>query len=371
MSARHILIPFHDFARGGTERVALTLSRHWIDDGCHVTFLCGSRGGGTIDQVDPRARIVALDPELPRSTFSRLRLGKAMAPVLARIAPDVVFIPGNFHFVLAPAFRRAMPEIVMVGKVSNPLLPDLPGPLMVAARHLLSRICGPLDAMAFMAPELAEQGRPLIPACLAAPVIAEPNLPAGFKAPARKGPSDPPLILAIARLEPQKNLALALEAFARLRARRPATLEILGEGAERARLEALARRLGIGADVAMPGYVDDIPERLSRASALLLSSRYEGYPAVVVEALAADVPVVATACTPTLGALIDRPIRGEIVTGARPDALAEALSRALDLPFATHGERAAGVAHHDAAASARSYLDLFDELALGRSIHAR
>lgn len=365
MSARHILIPFHDFARGGTERVALTLARHWLDDGCRVTFLCGSRGGGTIDQVDPRADIVALDPELPRSTFSRLRLGRVMAQELARLGPDVVYIPGNFHFVVAPAFRKAMPELIMVGKVSNPLLPDLPRPLVAAGRHLLSRICGPLDALVYMAPELAEQGRKLIPDRAAA-VIAEPNLPAGFKAPAREGPLDPPVILAIARLEPQKNLALALKAFARLRARRPAKLQILGEGAERGGLEALATRLGVGADVAMPGYVNDIPERLSRASALLLSSRFEGYPAVVVEALAADVPVVTTACTPTLRTLIDRPVRGEIVASARPDALAGALLRALDLPFATDGERAAGVAHHDAAASARAYLDLFDELGASR-----
>jgi len=177
------------------------------------------------------------------------------------------------------------------------------------------------------------------------------------------GPADPPLVLVLARMEPQKNLALALKAFAELVKVRPARLLILGEGAQRTKLEALAARLGIAGQVAMPGYVPDVAAHLAQASVLLLSSRYEGYPAVVVEALAADVPVVSTDCTPCLVSLIDRPIRGEVVPAATPATLAQALARALDLPFASARERAYAVAHHDAAASGAAYLALFDGLA--------
>lgn len=362
MPAQHILIPFHDFARGGTERVALTLAAHWLDAGRKVTILCGSRGGGTLEQADPRIDIVELEPELPRSPLSRLRLGPAMAARLADLAPDAVYVPGNFHFVVGHAFRRAAPRLPLVAKASNPLLPALPAPLVPLARRVLAAYLRPFDAVVYMADELAAVGQADLPG-IPCEVIAEPNLPAGHAPLPRTGPADPPLILAIGRLEPQKNLALALDAFATLLRRRPARLVILGEGAERARLEAHARRLGIAEHVDMPGYVDDIPRRLAAASALLLSSRYEGYPAVVVEALAADVPVVATACTPTLASLIDRPIRGEVVDHADAEALAGALERTLDQPFASGEERPARVAHHDAAASARAWLALFDRIA--------
>lgn len=365
MTALHILIPFHDFARGGTERVALTLASHWLDAGHRVTILCGSRAGGTIDQVDPRVEIISLDPELPRSALSRLRLGPAMAPTVARLAPDAVYIPGNFHFIVALALRRALPDLVIVGKVSNPLLPGVPGPLAAMAGRVLRHLRGPMDALVYMAPELAEEGRRLLPR-VPAEVIAEPNLPAGYVALPRTGPEDSPLIVAVARLEPQKNLALALAAFAQLRRQRPARLAVLGEGAERQKLETLARKLGIAADVAFPGYTPDVPEWLARASALLLSSHFEGYPAVVVEALAADVPVVATNCTPTLAGLISYPLCGEIVDPPSPRAMAEALSRALDLPFSSNGARPSGVAHHDARASAAAYTALFARLAAAR-----
>jgi len=362
MGARHILIPFHDFNRGGTERVAMTLAREWLDAGRKVTILCGWRGGGTIGFADPRITIVELDPPIRRSTVSRLRLGPAMAVRAAALAPDVIFIPGNFHFIVAHALRRALPRVPIVAKVSNPLLPDLPWPLDRAACAALRAYVRPIDTLVQMAPELAAAGRPAL-GDKPVEVIPEPNVPAGHQPLPRTAPlpGEAPQILAIGRLEPQKDMALALRAFARLRARRPARLAILGEGHLRPQLEILAGQLGIAADVEMPGFATDLPQRLARASALLLSSRYEGYPAVVVEALAADVPVVATNCTPALASLLGDPICGEVVAHDA-QSLGSALARVLDLPFATHGERASPVAHHDATVSARHYLALFDGL---------
>ena len=361
MTARHITICFHDFARGGTERVALTLARHWLDAGREVSILCGSKGGGVLDQVDPRVRVVELDPPVPRSLTSRLRLGRAMAGPLAGLAPDVVFIPGNFHFVLPPAFKRTLPGLPIVAKVSNPLLPRLAPGIAALARAALRAYVAPIDALVFMADELAAEGRGALPG-RRIEVIAEPNLPAGWKPLPRTAPQDPPRIITIGRMEPQKNLALALRAFAELRKIRPARLLVLGEGSERARLEALARDLGIAGDVEMPGYSPRAGEELARASALLLTSRYEGYPAVVVEALAADVPVVATDCTPVLAGLLPDARHGRIVAEPEPKVLAAALAQVLDGPFASGGARPARVAHHDASASAAAYLALFDSL---------
>ncbi|MBA3055878.1 MAG: glycosyltransferase [Sphingomonadales bacterium] len=365
--AQHILICFHDFAPGGTERVALVLAREWVAAGRAVTILCGLAEGPSRKLVDPRIRVVELDPPIPRSPTSRLGLGRAMAARIAALKPDVAFLPGNFHFGIARALKRAAPGLPVVAKVSNPLLPALPAltrPLLQPlARKLLGAYVRPIDALIHMAPELAKAEAAELERTRDV-VIAEPNLPAGHTPPPRGEPSDPPTVLVIGRMEPQKNLALALRAFAELRRKRAARLVVLGEGSQRPRLEALTRELGIAGDVAMPGYSTETEQHLSSASALLLTSRCEGYPAVVSEALAADVPVVATACTPVLDSLLPSQIHGRIVAENTPQALAEALDAALDLPFASGGLRPAGVAHHDAAASARAYLDLFDRLAL-------
>ena len=358
--ARRIVIVAHDFNRGGTERVAISLAGHWAALGREVIFLVGAREGGLEGTVPEGVRVVECTPRLPRDATSRLRLAAAMAPHIAAIQPDLVFIPGNFHFVLAPGLKRALPGVPIVAKVSNPLLSGVPSWLAGLLAPVVRWLTRAIDHLVFMAPELATEGARLLPG-VPASVIAEPNLPAGFIPPARGAQEEPPLLLAIGRLESQKNMALAIRALVCLRQTRDARLVILGEGMERPALQQLATKLGVAEYVDMPGFADPAPW-LARASAFLLSSRYEGYPAVVVEALAADVPVVATDCTPALAGLIVSDRHGRIVSEATPQALGTALAQILDEPFATHGTRAATVIHHDARQSASAYLDLFDSV---------
>jgi glycosyltransferase involved in cell wall biosynthesis len=361
MTAAHIVICQHDFAQGGTERVAMTLASQWLDTGRRVTILCGSREGGTIGRADPRVEIVELSPPIRRSSFSRLALGEAMARRLPDLQPDAVFIPGNFHFGLGRPLRRALLGVPIVAKVSNPLLPALPWPVRPVAAAALRAYLAPFDALVFMADELAAAARGQLPDRAIA-VIAEPSLPAGWQPPPRDGPQQPPLVIAIGRMERQKHLALALRSFAALRRQREARLLVLGDGPERSALEALAAELGISGSIEMPGYVPGVASHIARASALLLTSRYEGYPAVVVEALAGDCPVVATNCTPVLGGLLGSDIRGRIVDRDDPEALAQALAAVLDLPFTSAGARPDVVAHNDAPTSAAAWLALFDRL---------
>lgn len=106
----------------------------------------------------------------------------------------------------------------------------------------------------------------------------------------------PPVILSVGRLSPQKDFDLLLRAFARVRASRSARLIVLGEGPERGTLTALAEQMGIAADVEFPGYVENPYGYMSRAAAFALSSRWEGLPTVLIEALACRVPVLSTDC---------------------------------------------------------------------------
>jgi glycosyltransferase involved in cell wall biosynthesis len=103
------------------------------------------------------------------------------------------------------------------------------------------------------------------------------------------------LWLCVGRLEPQKNHRLLLDAFAELRTEHPAArLAIVGDGSLRAELERQAQRAGLAEAVRFAGIRDDVPDWLSAADALVLASRHEGLPNVVLEAMAARVPVVAT-----------------------------------------------------------------------------
>lgn len=367
MIKQHICIVLHDFNAGGTEAIALRLAGEWLRQGRAVSLVVGAGDGPMRARVPQGARVVVLDPPIPRSALSRLRLGEAMVPALRALAPDVVFLPGNYHFVLAHALRRHFPALPILAKVSNPLLPPLPPPIRRIAVALTRWLLAPIDALVFMSAELLAADRGVIGA-IPATVVPEPNLPDDYAPLPRSGPLSPPLILAIGRLEPQKNLALAIRAFARLVARRPARLVILGEGRERAKLEALVRKLGLEGRVEMPGFVPDGATRLSQASLLLMTSRYEGFPAVLVEALAADVPVVSTNCSPAQKALIANPMHGVVVDRASPDRLADAMEEVLAQPFSSAfdsgiietGGRAAGLDGHAASASAAAYLALFD-----------
>lgn len=99
----------------------------------------------------------------------------------------------------------------------------------------------------------------------------------------------------VGRLESEKRPELAIATIAAARkAGHDAGLTVVGEGKERAALEAQARSLGIERSVDFVGWQSDIAPYLAQADALLLPSRYEGYGLVVVEALAAGIPVIAT-----------------------------------------------------------------------------
>lgn len=362
MTARHILIPFHDFNAGGTENIALRLAAGWQAAGRRVTILAGAADGPMRARVPAGVAVVMLDPPRPRSPTSRLTLGKPMAAVAAGLTPDVIFIPGNFHFILARAFRAAMPGVPIAAKISNPLVPAPGGLLGPAARMAVRALVGPIDLLVSMAPALAAQEKNILPHKQVV-VIPEPNR-ADDTPPPRRAPDTPALILGIGRLEPQKHWSRLIRAFAPLARESDVRLTILGEGRDRPALEGLIGRLKLTERIALPGFADDVPGWLARATCLALPSRYEGFPAVVAEALAADVPVVAADCTPALADLLPDTRHGIVVPEQGLAAFTRALRAGLALPATSNGARRTTALAHSATipAAARAYLTAFDAL---------
>ena len=150
--------------------------------------------------------------------------------------------------------------------------------------------------------------------------------PAGHDWLAHNGP---PVILGVGRLAPQKDFDTLIRAFARLREQTAARLIILGEGPLRGELESLAARLGIADDVAMPGFVRNPYSWMSRAAVFVLSSRWEGFPNVLVESMACGTPVVSTDCPSGPSEILENGAWGPLVPMGDKNALAEAIASTL------------------------------------------
>lgn len=138
------------------------------------------------------------------------------------------------------------------------------------------------------------------------------------------------VFVAAGRLRPQKDFPTLLRAFAALRSRRSARLLVLGEGPERENLEALVEELGIGDDVQLPGATSNPYAYMARSAAFVLSSRWEGLPTVLVEALRCGVPVIATDCPSGSREILADGRYGTLVPVGDVEGLALAMEAALD-----------------------------------------
>lgn len=152
-------------------------------------------------------------------------------------------------------------------------------------------------------------------------------------------PGEPPVVLSAGRLTDVKDFPTLIEAFARLRAQRPARLVILGRAKDerktaerRAEFAGLAERLGVGADVELPGYVHNPFRYMRRAAVFALTSRREGLPGVLVQAMACGCPVVSTDCPTGPREVLAEGRFGRLVPVGDAAALAQALAATLDDP---------------------------------------
>ncbi len=169
---------------------------------------------------------------------------------------------------------------------------------------------------------------------------------------------EPPVLLSVGRLSPEKDLATTVRAFAMLRRKRPLRLLLLGEGKDRDRLARLAASLGVAADVGFHPFVANPLPHMARAALLVSSSRYEGFGNVLVEAMACGTPVVATDCGGP-GEILAGGRYGRLVPVGHAFALAEAIDDTLAAPPEPEGLRARATLWSEARALA-SWRDLLE-----------
>lgn len=148
---------------------------------------------------------------------------------------------------------------------------------------------------------------------------------------------EPPVVVAAGRLAAQKDFGTLIRAFADVRRSRHARLMLLGEGPERAALESIVAGYELEADVELPGWATNPYPFLVRAAAFVLSSRWEGLPGALIEALYCGSPVIATDCPSGPREILDGGRHGLLVPVGDRAALARAIERAIDGQVARPG----------------------------------
>lgn len=354
--AAHILAYAQTLDGGGVEKALLRLVRGWNELGRRVTLVIG----------DDRGPLAA---DLPAGVETRVigrgtMLGMGpLAALTAEIDPDILFCPGNHYSALAAWTRlrlgRRCPPIV--AKVSNALVRRDHSALFARCyRSWLRWHPSFVDRLVAMSPAMAEEARSEMGARRdRISVIPNPPVRPVHDA---LGAAIPPgrFLLGVGRLAPQKRWDRLIAAFARL-ADRDVSLLILGEGCERAALEAQVAALGLAGRVVLGGHVADPAPVIARAAALALVSDFEGVPGVLRESLAAGTPVVSTDSSVAVREIVGDATLGTVVAPGDEAALVAALGhwlapgRARPAPVPQPGEDAA-----------LAYLDLFDQVVLER-----
>lgn len=318
---------------GGAERVMTELANHWVAKGWAVTIIHFSPPGTPpAYPLDPRVTEVPLDlfrvSHTPLSAIrNNWRRVRVLRRAIAASRPQVVLsFMANSPTLLA-AIGLAVPVIVSEHRGPRGEL-NLAWSILreLTYRRAAFVVMLTTSALGHLSPALQRRGR----------VIPNP-LPAAFmRVPmevrvAPGAPSDVPVIMGLGRLGPEKGFDLLIRAFARIVPGRPgARLVIWGEGGERAVLEDLCRSEGVADQVSLPGTTPAPEDELLSATLFVLSSRKEGLPMALIEAMSLGCAVIACDCEHGPADIIEHGVDGLLVPPDDVDALATALHALLD-----------------------------------------
>ena len=309
---------------GGAERVMATLANAWAARGVEVTLITLAPRSTDAYPVDAAVERIDLYKTARSSGFFTALANNwarihALRKAIVACRPDAVisFIAkANILTVLAATGLR-VPVVVAEHTFAGAKAPD-------GMRGLLH---GPLYRRAAAVVALTRRGADYIQSKFGCPVTVIPN-PVPF--PNDAGPvarrRENPIVLAVGRLIPLKGFDLLIEAFARVAERHPEwKLRIVGEGESRPDLAQAIASSGLSDRISMPGFTDNVREEMRQAGLFVLSSRFEGFPMALLEAMSEGLACISFDCETGPGELIDHRENGWLVPANDVPALADAL----------------------------------------------
>jgi len=362
-----IAIYLNDLSSGGVERLTLTLIHAFHQAGADLAVLLHSADGslklelpddvqvkvfGTrrvLDDVGPIARYLRqAKPHILLSSLNHNNITACLAGLLAGGGTKVVICQHNAlsseassrqswkYRVMPVAYRLMAPLAAGIVAVSQGVADDMAAATGIAARRI-EVIHNPVFDDQLLTRAAADVGHPWL------------NEPI-------------PIFVSAGRLVEQKNHAMLLRGFAAYRQQHAGRLMIFGEGPKREELIDLATALGIAADVEFCGFVENPLPYYRYAKAFILTSRFEGFGNVLVEAMACGLPVISADCPHGPAEILDGGKFGLLVPVDDVAALAGAMAEdmAQRFPSALLRSRAA---EFSTDASVKRYLALFNALA--------
>lgn len=326
-----ILVPLKSW--GGIEAKVVTLCREFLALGVEVELML-PRGG----EVPYPERLPGGVSVTDMESTSKLDTARKLATRLRRDPPDVL-LAAKDHAIKAAVIGRllARSRVPLYIKLTNTVSETL----RRRGKRWMARWFYPLADGAIAVSNgvrrdflehFAMDPRKVV-------TIYNPTIPADFAERAAAPVGHPwladaaiPVVMGVGRLADQKGFDVLLAAFAKLGTHHKARLIIVGEGAARGALEEQVRALGLQGEVDLVGSVPDVLPWVSRANLYVLSSRYEGLPNVLIEALAAGAPVVSTDCPSGPREILEDGRLGPLVPVDNVEALAEAMEHTINHP---------------------------------------
>lgn len=333
-----------DLGGGGAERVVLAEARELVRRGHAVDLVLAFGGGVLLDLLPPKVRRIELKAQrLAASLWPLVRYLRSQKPD----ALHATMWPSTVIAIAAHRLARSKARLIVSDQVT--LSQQISGSRQRVLLKYTTSFFYPLadvrvQCSAVAADDLAELGglprdsievitNPVEPP---ATIETRPDIEALWAIPRGER------IITIGGLKDQKNHVNLLRAFERLE-RPEAKLMILGEGALRAGLEALASELAISDRLIMPGFALNQWPFLASADLFVLSSDYEGFPLVLAEAMAAGLRVVSTDCPSGPAELLDNGKYGRLVPCGNPKALAKAMTETLQEPVEQDRQKARAI----------------------------
>ncbi len=320
---------------GGAERAMVTLANALAERRFAVDFVLWTDGGPFRSLLSAKVHVVAL------GTYNPVKLVFGFARFLRTYKPEVVIstlFVGNIMAALAKAASRSRTHLILTEQVAI-------GTYLHNEVRLLRRLCVPplMRLTYLLAQDIVAVSRGTAQSL--APVLGKTTSeritviynPIDLARIEMMAAADDkiaswsvPTIINVGRLIEQKDQETLIRAFAKVRSRRPCRLVILGEGEKRATLAALAQKLGVGSDVLMPGFITNPYSWMKKSAVFVLSSKFEGLPTVLIEAMQCGISVISADCPSGPAEILEDGRWGKLFIPGDVDALASAIEDALD-----------------------------------------